>query len=412
MSSKLRSSLVNQLPIKTFSEQQQLATSYFLYFLTLGLYGPYFPSYLRLHGIEGIRLGWVLAVLPMMRAVLPPLLGFVADRRRGPRFWNIVVAWGAVLALGVLICLSRTASSWLLVGIVCYYIFTAPTNALLDASTVQLLRRTGSSNSSSSGGFGRVRLWGSAGFILSSFGLGLLYPQLPAAAIITSLMCAHIIFAVFISLPRWNANDPPAEQPTEHPSWRDLPGLVGNANVWLVLSTLFLNRLAGTPFYGFYTIFVQDSGLGGDVVALTWGLAVSTEIAAMLAVDRFIDRLGYRNVLAGGVFLEAVRWFAYAAVDSELGLLLLAPAHGVAFAMLYVAGVRALTENIPQNLSSVGQGVGAAASAAGQVIGYVAAGYLQQNVGNKRMFLAAGCIGMIATANALLVGRLNHRQTF
>lgn len=376
-----------------------MTAAYFLYFITLGLYAPYFPVYLRGRGLDAVEIGWVLALNPLMRVVFPPVLGLLADRTRGPRFWGMVTAWGG----GAGLCLVGLSGDThlLILGSLCYFIFTAPIIPLLDAAAVQRSSNAANTNNR----YGHVRLWGSIGYMVTSLGLGILYPQMPSHVIAVSFIAAHILFAVYISVAP-TGETPPARDP----GWHHAASLLRSSKIWLLLSTLFLNRVASAPFYGFYTIFVQESGLSGEVVAWTWGLAVTTEIIAMLVIDRFIDRMGTARVLAFGVCLEAARWFVYSAVESQTALLLLAPLHGIAFTALYVASVRELAELIPARLRSLGQGLGAAANGLGQVVGLVIAGYAHQMIGNRGMFFIGGCAGLLACANALLLSYLVHRR--
>lgn len=376
------------------SERRQLSTAYFLYFITGGLFLPYFPSYLRSRGLDAVEIGWLLSLAPLMRILLPPLFGLAADRAKGPRFWTMIAAWGAFS--GIFCIWQGYGLLPLITGTILYSVFTAPTIPLLDASVMQYLQRAASR-------FGLIRLWGSAGFLLTSCGLGLVFPGLPAHIIIISLAVATLLFALFLS-----ASGIQEAAPTG-PAWQDLPLLLRQGTVWLLLSALFLNRVASAPFYGFYTIFVQENGLSGEIVGLTWGLAVTTEIFVMLAVDRWIDRYGASQVLAFGVGLEAIRWLVYAFFHSRSALLLLAPTHGIAFTLLYVASVRAMAEIVPHQFRTLGQGLSTAAAGCGQMAGFVAAGYLHQTAGSQGMFIAAALVGFTSVVNVFLFG-LNLRS--
>ena len=214
-----------------------------------------------------------------------------------------------------------------------------------------------------------------------------------------ALLVAHLLFAAYVSIPVGG------EVTTARVAWGEARLLIRDRRVWLLLSTLFLNRVASAPFNGFYTLFVQDLGLSGRVVAFTWGIAITTEVAVMLFVDRALNRFGTSAVLAAGVALESVRWLAYAHVRSEGELLLLAPLHGLAFALLYVAGVRYVAEVVREGLRSLGQGVSATAAGLGQAVGIIAAGYLYQGAGASVMFAAGSAVGGLALVSALLLGR-------
>ncbi len=379
--------------MRSGSERIQLSAAYFLYFITLGLFIPYFPVYLRGRGLDGVQIGWVLALSPLLKVFFPPAFGALADRARGPRFWGMAAAWAALVSL-ILVAISNSFLT-LFVSIALYCAAVAPVISLLDSSTLLYLQRM-------KGRFGYVRMWGSFGFVLSSCSLGLLYTDLPAQVIAASMIGAHLLFAVFISVTK--IEDAPLSVGGLFTQRRLLVALLRSRAAWLLLSTIFLNRVASSPYNVFYTMFLQDVGLGGDVVALTWGLAVAAEIVTLLFVDRLIDRIGANRVLALGVGLEAARWIMFSMVQSKTALLLIAPWHGVAFGMLYVASVREMTETAPSELRSLGQGIAAAAAGCGQVVGFIASGYLFQALGGAQLFLAAGIVGIVALGNALALG--------
>jgi PPP family 3-phenylpropionic acid transporter len=178
--------------------------------------------------------------------------------------------------------------------------------------------------------------------------------------------------------------------------WSRLPALLRNRVLWLLLTVTFLNRVASAPFNAFYAIFVRESGMGGDVVAWTWGIGVVTEVIVMLFVDRLIRRFSAAGVLAAGCALEAFRWTAYSYVSSPAALLCLAPLHGSAFAFVYISTVRSVAGVLPSRVRSLGQGLATAAAGLGQTVGSVAGGYLHDMAGNSGMFLAAGVTGIAA----------------
>ena len=213
------------------------------------------------------------------------------------------------------------------------------------------------------------------------------------------LVVAHVLFALFVTLARVK------DAPPGRPESGEVPALLRNPGIWLLLGALFLNRVASSQFNGFYTLFVGELELGGDVVAWTWGIAITTEICVMLVVDRWIDRFGFLQVLCFGALLEAVRWVCYAFVGTAAGLLLLAPLHGVAFAAMHVAWVRGVTDLVPEKMRSMSQGLGTAAMGLGQVVGLVGAGYLMSAVGSRSTFLVSALVGALTVTFILLFAR-------
>jgi PPP family 3-phenylpropionic acid transporter len=368
-----------------------LATAYFLFFVNFGLFVPYFPLYLSERGFGAVEIGGLLALGPLMRTGVPPLLGILADRSRGPGFWGTMAAWGAVAGLA-LVWLGADARLVMILGLATFFLCTAPALPLLDVQVMRHIERTRSK-------FGRIRLWGSAGYVLASMSFGLAFTDTPAHLIAIALVASYTAFALFLSLSRME------DVPPSRPDWSELPAMLRSPGIVTLLAALFLNRVASAPFNGYYSIFVRESGLDGRVVALTWGIAVVTEIVAMVFVDRWIDRFGYVRVLVFGVLLEAARWFAFSQLQSEPALLLLAPTHGIAFAALLISSIRGIAAIVPERFRSLGQGLVAAAAGLGQVVGYAGMGFVHDAAGNAGMFFVAGVVGLAATATALSLAR-------
>lgn len=366
----------------------RLAVAYLVFFAGFGLFVPYFPLYLSQSGFDAVEIGALLAIGPLMRIVVPPLLGFLADRSRGPGYWAMIAAWGATAGLAVV---WLGASPWVMTaGLVLFFLCTAPAIPLLDSSLVLHTERTASR-------FGRIRLWGSAGYVVASTGFGLAFADTPATLIAASLVATYAVFALYLTASRFE------EAPPAPPDWSELPAVCRNPELLVLLAALFVNRVASAPFNGYYSIFVTEIGLDGRVVALTWGFAVTTEIVAMLFVDRWIDRFGFVRVVAFGMLLEAARWFALSHFRSEPALLAIAPAHGLAFATLMIASVRGVAAIVPERFRSLGQGLVTAAAGLGQVVGFAGMGFLHDAAGNGGMFLAAGVVGLVATATMMTI---------
>src|SRR6185437_1615873 len=79
-----------------------LRVLYFCSFAALGAFAPFFPRWLEARGMRGIAMGAILATLPAMGLVGPPLAGIVADGLGRHHGLLRVTSLGACLALVVL----------------------------------------------------------------------------------------------------------------------------------------------------------------------------------------------------------------------------------------------------------------------------------------------------------------------
>lgn len=369
----------------------RLAAAYGVYFLGIGLFLPYFPVLLQERGYDSAAIGWMLALSPALRVVSPPAVGFIADRWRGAGFWGAMAAWLA--AAGMAAVVFGPGVGTVVAGLALYSAATAPAIPLLDATLLRQVRLRG-------GPMGRIRLWGSIGFLLTSFGVGFFVPALPAGLIGIGLFGATVLFAVVLMLSRLDEARP------ERPRLAEVGEILRSPAILLLLVANFVNRVASAPYNAFYTIFVRDLGLGGDIVALNWGIAVAAEVLAMLVVDRLADRFGAPAVFAFGCALETARWFAHMVVRSPVGLLALSPLHGIAFCALFIGTVKCFAVLVPERLRATGQGLSTAASGLGAALGFALAGVGFERFGGAAVFGVAGLVGLVATAGALLLVRV------
>src|SRR5690606_15826152 len=59
--------------------RSSLRIYYFTFYASMAVYLPYFPSWLRQHGIDGLAMSTLMALLPIMNVFGPPGFGILAD---------------------------------------------------------------------------------------------------------------------------------------------------------------------------------------------------------------------------------------------------------------------------------------------------------------------------------------------
>ena len=136
----------------------RLSGWYFFYFGFVGCFTPYFGLYLKTLGFDAWRIGIVMAAMPCMRMLAPALWGLLADRLghkarlvRGAMtvsamvFAAFLVADGFVSMIAAMLAMS---------------FFWSASLPLMEALTLRHLSQAPER-------YGRVRLWGSVGFIVA-----------------------------------------------------------------------------------------------------------------------------------------------------------------------------------------------------------------------------------------------------
>ncbi len=137
---------------------------YFVFFAAIGCIAPYFNVYLEMQGLNGVQIGWLGSIPPLIALISNPFWGGVADR------WQMqtLVLAACTMTAGLVSSALHPGTGVLAAhefGDLCSSFFRAPIPAITDSAVMAMVTRTGRS-------YGRQRLWGSVGFVLASFGLG------------------------------------------------------------------------------------------------------------------------------------------------------------------------------------------------------------------------------------------------
>src|SRR5205814_1762338 len=135
---------------------------YACYFAGVGASVPFFPPYLRSLGLSGRQISLLLAVAPLLHLGVPIAWGWIADRTRRPDLvLRLVCLTACLLMVPLVFVRSMPAMLLLYAG---HQAFAVPIVGLTDAIALERVRHGAD--------YGRIRVWGSLAFALSSLVLG------------------------------------------------------------------------------------------------------------------------------------------------------------------------------------------------------------------------------------------------
>jgi MFS transporter, PPP family, 3-phenylpropionic acid transporter len=143
----------------------RLALFYAALFLTVGAQLPLLPVWLAAKGLDPRTIGIVLAVPMVVRVFAIPMAALLADRRDALRAVIVIAAVASLAGFGALALTERLIAIIVIFAIAS--IAYTPLMLLADAYALRGLAQWGRA-------YGPVRLWGSAAFIVASFGAGYL----------------------------------------------------------------------------------------------------------------------------------------------------------------------------------------------------------------------------------------------
>ena len=365
---------------------------FFLLFASVGLTEPFLNLHLRRLGFSGAAIGALAAIQPGITALAPFLWTAWADatgRARGLFLWS---SWLA----GLLFVPVLLARSWgfLAAGLTLFALLKAPLVPLANSLAFRALgaRREG---------YGRIRLWGSVGYIVTAVAGGALADRVGVAAVLGGVVIALLGCgaAAGASL-RGAAPAPPA------PLKAGLRALLRRPGFRAFLVATFLARLSAGAYNTFFTIQLDLLGISQAVAGQAWALGVLSEVAVMAAWPRLVARAGPHRLLGLAIGAHALRWWLTAEVASPAGLLAIQLLHGLTFGAFYLASVQIVDETVLPDLRATGQGLFAAGVfGVSGVAGNSLAGCLFDGVGMVSLYRLSAVIAACATVLSFRLGR-------
>ena len=350
------------------STHWRLSAWYFFYFAFIGTFAPYFTLYLQSLGFSAWEIGILMSASPVMRAIAPAFWGWLSDRsgRRVP-----IVFFSALATAFAFSAFFVAKGFWeVLAGIGLTFFFWTAAHPLVEALTLDHLRdRTGE--------YGRIRLWGSVGFVVAVMGVGMLLDAMPLVAVLW--VCLGMLAGIAAcagSLHEAQTHAPARPAPSLRSGLR-------RPEVVALMAACFFMSAAHGPLYVFYSIHLVDHGYGKTLVGALWSLGVIAEILVFLFLPRLMRWYSVRGILLASFALAVLRFLLIGWEADSLVLLLLAQVmHGATFGAYHAAAVTALNRWFPSQQQGRVQAIyGAVSFGAGGLLGNLFSGEAWGSVG-------------------------------
>ncbi|HVF17176.1 MAG TPA: MFS transporter, partial [Steroidobacteraceae bacterium] len=268
----------------------RLSGAFFVYFCAIGIYTPFWSPYLALRGFDAFEIGLLLAISAGVRAIGPLVFGWFADASGRPTVVLRVAALLSVLSFALLPLLST------LVGfIVLTVLFSFSWNSIapsLDAHTVARLGQT-------SARYGRIRLWGSVGFIALSWMGGVLF-QTQGYHWLPPLMMGFVIATLLITM-----TIVPTPVVSHARASSSFGSTLRTRPVIVALLVAALISMSFGPYYTFFSIYLESFGFSRGTIGFLWALGVLAEIAIFAAGGSLLARFSIRTLLFAAAIATA-----------------------------------------------------------------------------------------------------------
>ncbi len=339
----------------------------------LGVVLPFLGPFLEDRGLAAVGIGLITALFSLAKIIYTPVVGALVDRGfwiRGLLSAHMVLAMAMALALGWLHGPWALGCAFFVIGL--GYGTVLP---LIEAAILERLP---------SGGYGILRMWGSIGFVVASAAAAAMTSRFGLAAF-PALLLVGLGLLALTCLPFERSARPDRTQTS---------GVIP-LPVWGLLGLLTFNQISHGPYYAFFSVHLQDAGVGTVAISALWSLGVVAELGAFFAGSFLETKLGLGRLLGLALLLSPLRWLVLAVPPTTVTLVVGQLGHAVTFALVHLAGVQLVQASVPNGAIRRAQSLySGLCFGLGIVVGTALAGPLYAVSGARGSFLAAAVLSL------------------
>ena len=363
------------------------------YFAHVGFFNPYLSLWLKEQGVSVVDISFLVAIQAGTRLFAPYVWGTISDRT-GERVKLLRI--GAAVALLSSLGLFWNVGNLYWLGAVLLVMFTH-TSFMMSTSEAAMAHLVSTEGAFDARRYGRVRLWGSLGFLVTVFAAGGWFERFGISdfPMWTLISLAAVFFFAWCLPNLKEAPHPHKERPSV------IPVLKIPAVRW-IFASIFFHVLAHMGIYVFFSLYLDALGYSKTIIGLLWALSVVAEIGWFFTQSRWLPLLNLGGWLVLCAVVTTVRMGLTASLATWLPVLVVAQAlHAITFATHHSVCIALLTEHFPGRLRGRGQAlytvIGYGFTG---VLGSLGGGWISDNYGLAHVFTASAAISLIAIACA------------
>ena len=360
---------------------------FFLYFAYVGLVSPYASLFFLDRGFSVIEIAVLMSMLQITRIIGPFSWGWLSDYLSN-RIGIIRVC--ACLSAITFLCI------FFLHSYISFFIWMFVLHTILssqmplgETATIHALYKDNSFDKR----YGRLRLWGSIGFIAMVLVAGELFQRKG----IEAYPVVGCIVLIALALVTFCLHEPKMERRKMVKG--ELLAVLFNPDVrWFLVSGFFM-IFAHASLYVFYSLYLANLGYDKFQIGLFWALGVAAEVLFFYFQNKVLSRLDAEVILQGTFGIGVVRFILIAFLPITSVLILAQLMHAATFAAHHSAATKLLQRWFTGPLQARGQAIMATVSyGLGGTIGGLCAGWIWELSQPRDVFVisafACGLAGM------------------
>jgi len=345
---------------------------YAAYFAAMGIVLPFFPVYLSGRGMDVAAIGLFTGLLSITKVLAPPIAGHALDGNPRPaRF----ILYASLAAAGfVLLFPLAPGNGSLALLVLSFGCLWAAVLPLTDGLSVAV-------SEAALIDYGRLRVWGSIGFVAASLLGGLWLADGQADAFPYWLATLLLITAFSARGFPERQIEPAVQLGTDRG--------IGKPLGWL-LFVGFVMQASHGAYYGFFSLYLLQAGYAGWQIGAFWVLGVLAEIVMMWRFSRPAAGAAPGLLLSLCLLLAALRWLGLGLTTELFWLIPLQLLHAATFAAFHINAVTWVQRLAPRHRRDSAQAwYSASGFGMGTALGIMACGWIATRAGGDADFSSA-----------------------
>jgi len=249
--------------------------------------------------------------------------------------------------------------------------------------------------------YGRIRLWGSVGFILVVVGLGSALDHFPISLVL------WVVMGLLLGIVLTARVMPEAEMVRQDHDHTPLGRVARRPEVLALIVAAMLMAVAHGPYYTFFTIHLVEAGYSKTLAGWLWALGVVCEIGVFLVMPRVFARVRPETVLLVTLLAAGVRFVLIGYLAGSLAVLLFAQLlHALTFGAYHASAMALVHRYFTGRNQARGQALyNSLAFGVGGTIGSLYSGGAWDSLGNAETFALASGFALLAAGVFAWKGR-------
>lgn len=364
--------------------QTRLGGFYFFYYSIVGTFMPYWNLYLQDQGFNYQEIGVLSSIAIVTRFFAPLVWGWIADKS-GKRMLLVRLAtWmESCIWLAIFIVPNTFQSVALLM-----LIFSFFQNAILAQFEGVTLFWLGDQKAKL---YGKIRKWGSVGFIVGVFTIGAILEIVPISMLpILLLIIASLAFVWSFTIRE------PDSAPTSQKYLESLLPVLKRPTVAAFFAIEFILLFSHAPFYSFYSNFLKSLNFSTTEIGFLWAMGVFAEIFMFSIASKIFQRFSWRSLVIVCLLVTSIRWMLVAVFSHYfIGQLFAQCLHAFSFGLFHLIAMRVIFQNFSAGQQGRGQALYSTMWGLGVAFGSVLAGYFWKTFSGELIFMCASVVVLL-----------------